>query len=380
MRATTLAKGEGTVRKFVTAHFSPHQVVKLYSNGRRSFLTQLQEEQPQKYTPPEVVERTLWGILFRSPLGNAAGMFKNGEGYALAVAQGAGFYLAGTTTANIRAGKTEAGVHLPFVPYPRSHAASNALGLPNDGDAAVARRLSGLHHAIPIGASVMGSPDIDGWEKLELLVRGMKGYEQAGVDFIEMNESCPNTGHGKEDMQTLYRRLTVVRDRFLKERYRRVPVIVKFSTDTEVSQVDSILDMLFALGYDGVNFGNTSTAYEECLKLIANKERKLFDYFTQTFKGGVSGRPLKQKSLVLSALAAAYVGRGGPAQEFHVARTGGIEDATDLYASDVFGVGLNMWFTGYFEQFAQEGHGLYRKIYEDYSKRQPLIQIVDENL
>ena len=43
-------------------------------------------------------------------------------------------YLGGTGTWNARRGNEKDGIYLPFVPYPASHAASNWLGLPNDGD------------------------------------------------------------------------------------------------------------------------------------------------------------------------------------------------------------------------------------------------------
>ncbi len=195
MSPETLARWEGRVRPFLVALPAPW-AVRLYSAGRRRFLERLAAERPASYRPPPELGRTLWGLRFRAPLGNAAGMFKNGAGYELAARQGAGYFLAGTTTARPRSGNRAHGVALPFAPYPRSGAASNWLGLPNDGDEAVAARLARFERVegFPVGASLAGCPELAGGERLAALLRGLELYDRAGVDFLELNESCPNTG------------------------------------------------------------------------------------------------------------------------------------------------------------------------------------------
>lgn len=370
MRATTLARLEGTIRPLVT-RFPPRFVISQYSRGRHHFLKQLdQEELPAPYEPPAGWSRVLWGLRFRSPIMNAAGMFKNGECYALAAVQGAGAYLGGTGTWNPREGNVVEGVAQPFVSYPRSHAASNKLGLPNAGDGVNGRHALSLgrKEGFPLGWSVMASPDYEGEEKLGGLVKSMRAYERAGVNFLELNESCPNTGERPQD-SGLTERLRYVQQHFLQDRNRKLPVVVKFSTDTDVRQVPELLDLLFTLGYDGVNFGNTSTNYEKRREHIDPRERKLFDHFISTFGGGVSGFPLQEDSLLLASSAVAYLKRGGPSQEFHVIRTGGIETIEDLRSSERSGISMNQWFTGYFQGLAQHGHQVYRRLLEGSSGR-----------
>ena len=378
LNASQLASLENKIRPLATQILSPQHVVALYSSGRLVFLKKFYEERPEAYKPPAELARTCWNICFRSPIFNAAGMFKNGEGYEMTAAQGAGAHVWGTTTAAIvkggRRGNEKEGVFLPFAPYPRSHAASNWLGLPNSGDEAVAARLAAQErmYSCPIGVSIMGAPELSGEEKLKKLVEGMKLYERAGVDFIEINESCPNTHDGRSTYEDMIVRLQYVTKRFLDERLttmrkRVVPVIVKFSTDTQREQIEPLLVVLFKQGYDGVNFGNTSTAYAEHRAAIHRNEQKLYDYFTTTFGGGVSGMPLKQRSLELAASAARYLKAGPPKQEFHVIRTGGIENASDIRDSDSAGISLNEWFTGYFENFSKYQHNVYRHLYQQYS-------------
>ena len=371
MRATTLAGLERMIRPLATRFLPPKTVVTKYSAGRLKFLKRLGEDVPSEiYTPPEELSRILWGICFLSPILNAAGMLKNGECYEIMARQGAAAYLGGTGTWNLRSGNTKEGVYLPFTPYPQSHAASNYLGLPNDGDQINFLRAAALKKLaqIPIGWSVMGSPDYQGKEKLERLVASMIFYQQAGVDFLELNESCPNTAHGKPQDSDLAERLRSVKENFLDQRTRRLPVIVKFSTDTELEALPALLDLLFELGYDGVNLGNTSTNYHKYMKKIHPRERKLFDYFTAKFGGGVSGRPLKETSLELAARAVEHLKAGPPPQEFHVIRTGGIETWQDLEESERAGISLNEWFTGYFEMFARYGHKVYAELFRGLQK------------
>lgn len=372
MKATTLANWESKLRPLIT-RLPPKMVVSRYSQGRLDFLERFKEEIPtETFVPPEDLSRELWGIRFRTPIMNSAGMFKNGECYKIVARQGAGAYLGGTGTWNSRVGNEREGIYLPFVPYPLSHSASNWLGLPNNGDPAnsvIAAQL-GIVENTPIGWSVMGSPDLEGGEKLKYLVEGMRLYESSGVDFLEINESCPNTSHGKPQDDDLTNRLRYVKEHFLDgrtisdtDRLRPVPVVVKFSNDTEIQQVPALLDLLFELGYDGVNFGNTSIAYDQRRERIDPSERKLYDFYVHTFGGGVSGRPLKEGSLELASRAVEYLRVGPPSQEFHVIRTGGIETLDDIQDSERAGISLNQWFTGYFERFAQHGHDVYRELF-----------------
>ena len=302
---------------------------------------------------------------------NAAGMFKNGECYEMVARQGAGAYLGGTGTWNPRRGNEKDGIYLPFVPYPKSHSASNWLGLPNNGDEINSQTAAQLERIAdtPLGWSVMGSPDFHGKERLKYLVEGMRLYDRAGVDFIEINESCPNIVHVRPQDDNLAERLSNVKENFLSKRTRRLPVIVKFSNDVQPNQLPALLDLLFELGYDGVNFGNTSIAYAQIRQSIDPSERKLFDFYTQTFGGGVSGKPLRELSLELAGRAVEYVRASCPPQEFHVIRSGGIETWDDIQESEELGVSLNQWYTGYFQNFAKCGYDVYTRLFDNSSQK-----------
>ena len=337
--------------------------VKLYSAGRIYFMNKfyhsiLSKTHTNKFSNQS---RILWGIKFNAPLMNSAGMFKNGEGYDLVAVQGAGGYMGGTSTANPRIGNNKNNIKLPFVTLPLSHTSINYLGLPNLGDDELSIKQITQHkiNGCPIGWSVMRSPDYTEDIGLELLVQSLFQYQKnLQIDFIEINESCPNVS---TDLTKIENRLVYIADNFLTKRIRQLPVVIKLSIDTDIQYLPKLLDILFKYKFDGVNLGNTSTNYLEIAKSIHPKEYNLFNYFTQTFGGGVGGNILKAKSLALCKTAVDYHNKVKPDYEFHVIRTGGIDSASDIIASNEVGVSLNQWYTGYFTNYTKYADSTYQK-------------------
>jgi dihydroorotate dehydrogenase len=366
--APSLARCERFLRPVLVKTLPPKFITKIYSKGRYHFLRTLCAEHPSPVEPPAHLARTLWGINFRSPLFNAAGLFKDGAGFDGAFALGAGAFLSGTSTANPRTGNAKAGIQLPFAPYPTSGAASNWLGLPGPGDKAIAALLKALPRKLgfPIGASIMGAPDIkDPSERLQRLIEGLWAYHAADVDFIELNESCPNTGERLAGIKELEERIERIAAEFLAKRRtnRRLPVLVKFSPDLDVALIPALLALLIKAGVDGVTFGNTSTDYAGLRPAIAEDEHALFDFFTKNFGGGISGQPLKAKVLPLIKAAASYLSENRPEQEFHLIWCGGIETHADLALALKSGASLAQWYTGFFEQYSRVGNKAYQIVW-----------------
>ncbi len=359
-----IARFEQSLRSLVGA--LPSSVsVRLFSAGRTAFAKRFAHDVPSKtYVPPAESSVTAWGLRFQLPLWNAAGMFKKGEGYDVVSRQGAGGYVAGTTTSRVRAGNTRNGVTWPAIPYPHSHAGSNWMGLPNEGHATVARRLASLQHVegCPIGASVSSEPGLEEAQALPELLDGLAMYADAGVDYIELNESCPNVPghHGVAVLDdALLRRLDTIAVRFLAQRKRPLPVVAKLSTDTQLAQIPELVQALVERGFDGIILGNTSTRYAELRPLIDERDVELFDHFTSTFGGGLSGAPLRNDSLLACSTAVDALKELDPSHEFHVIRCGGVATADDILASRLIGVRLNQWYVGYFEAFGKVGHNVY---------------------
>lgn len=371
MKPHTLLKLEEISRAF-RRFIPPKKIIAMNSSGRKKFLEFFNGEGLEPYEIPRNLEKVLWGIRFRSPLMNAAGMFKNGEAVEISAKQGSGAYLGGTTTFNSREGNSKQDINQPFVYLPDSGAGLNCLGLPNEGHTKTLSRIQGIKKTLdiygcPLGWSVALDPHLNQDEGLMWLVKSMNDYEIMGVDFLELNDSCPNTETERKGLED---RLIYVRDNFLQRRTllgreRPIPLIVKFSNDTPPEKIPYLMNLLVNLEFDGVNFGNTSTGYKEHKKDISKNERRIYDKFTEEFWGGLSGRPLKEDSLELCAEAVRYINSRKLDNEFHVIRTGGIETAEDILKSERAGISLNQWYTGYWGAFRNHGHDLYKKIYEE---------------
>ncbi len=359
-----LARLDRWLRRLVVGYCPPAFAVWLYSQTRQWYLRQFAALLPKRQAlPPEVaVER--WGLKFQTPIFNAAGVFKDGRGYMLAYRQGAGAFLAGTVTLYPRHGNRKGRYRQPFLSYPRSRAASNWLGLPNPGYQYVARQFQQFlpQPGCPRGVSLAAPDELALEEATAALIDGLFLFKELGVDFLEINESCPNTTATREEWAQVWKRLEIISDRFLRKRKRFVPVVVKFSNDVPLSMVSEIVEKLCDFGFDGVNFGNTSVDYATHRERLHPVEQPYYDFFVRMFGGGVSGRPLKEESLLRCVAAVEYVRQHPPAQEFVVIRTGGIEGAEDVRESLQKGIGLCQWYTGYFEQFAKVGHRLYREL------------------
>ncbi len=366
------AKLESYLRPIIVHNF-PDLSIRLYSTSRKTFIERLVNSViPNKIESNRFIKKKIWDIEFSNNLFNAAGMFKNGLGYQLVYNQGAGAFLAGTTTYLPRKGNYKNGVLHPFVPLPKSNAAINWMGLPNNGHSNIAKILSNIdkREGCPIGISISADPDIDDLQSLNNLVEGFKIYNKANVDFIELNESCPNVAHHQSNNhdsidQSLINRLEYISQKFLSKRNRNLPVVVKFSVETDLNQIPTLIKILNDLNYDGINFGNTAKNYNNYLNQIDVGELKAYNMFTHTFGGGISGRPLNQLSLNCCKLATETISTINSKSQFAVIRTGGIQTCDDILESEKYKIDLNQWFTGYFEQFAVYGHNLYKGIIDN---------------
>jgi dihydroorotate dehydrogenase len=340
----------------------------VYSNARKWFINLFNRTNINPIYISDEFNVKLWDITFNCPIFNAAGMFKKGEGYYTCAKMGAGAYIAGTTTSTKRQGNKKKGIKHPFMPYPNSKSSSNWLGLPNPGHLFVANEITKIEKIkkCPIGISISENPDT---MDIKEVVEGMKLYDKAGVDFIEINLSCPNVQYNKHTSQIIdiktADKLNYLSNNFLRNRNRNIPLIVKYSNDINENELFAAIDILIDLQFDGINIGNTSTKYENYLPLIHPKDIHNYNRFTATFNGGLSGEILKENSLSLSKLAINYVNSKSLSKGFNVIRTGGISSAEDIVVSKKAGIKLNQWFAGFFEMFSKNGFNLYKELMDN---------------
>lgn len=337
--------------------------IKIASSGRKLFMEHFLTHQPTiEFSPPPTQSTSLWGMNFRSTLGNSAGMFKNGESYDFMAQIGAGFYLGGTSTANPRKGNIKKQITHPFISLPQSGIALNFMGLPNLGDEKLSRTpiTDNKMTGVPIGWSVMRSPDYPEKIALDKLIISIQRYlEHPLIDFIEINESCPNiaksTGNLIERINYLGKQLQPLTS--------NKPLIIKLSCDLNEKLVESMVTRLIELGFAGITLGNTSTNYDFYRHQLLPQEQAVFDYFTTSFGGGVSGKFLKSRSLRISAIAAETTYKLNPNHEFHIIRSGGVSGYNDIIDGHKHGISLSQWFSGFFDNYTLFGDKLYQQLW-----------------
>lgn len=400
-------------RPIITS-FSPKFATKFYSTAKRYFLTKYVNQKVDDNILIEISEileknnendgkngnannqnlksTVLWGIKFNLPIFNSAGMFKYGYGYEQVAKQGAGAFLLGTTTSKQRLGNIKNNIQHPFLSYPKSKLASNWMGLPNNGHKDLKSKIDKINkiYGCPIGVSLSADPEDTLFDKLKGLLEGLLIFENSQVDFLEINESCPNVvGHNSNNNpldDELLERLKFISDNFLKKRKRNLPVILKFSNDTNPELVPDLVKLLIDLEFDGINIGNTSTNYKQYQDFVKMEELNSYKYFTQTYGGGLSGSCLKETSLKLSKIAVKTLNdikelsinekdnlnyhqyhqqHQQHHKEFHIIRTGGVEGYKDIKESLDAGISLVQWYTGYFSMYGIWGNKTYFKILKD---------------
>ena len=236
---------------------------------------------------------SLAGIPLANPIGLAAGFDKGCAHLDHLGELGFGYVVGGTLTLRPRAGKPKPRI----VRDPQTRALVNAMGLPNPGVEAAARRLARTPRTAPRFASLADEAVEDAVAALGLL--------EAQVDGFELNASSPNAGwrHEASHVTALVRALRGRTDK---------PLLVKlprFETGEERDAVLAMAEAAVAAGASGLTCSNTRPVEES--RLGAGR-------------GGLSGRPLTEGTPGIVRSVRATVGDDLP-----VNASGGIFTAED---------------------------------------------------
>jgi dihydroorotate dehydrogenase len=245
------------------------------------------------------------GLEFPSPLGLAAGFDKDAAHVDALLALGFGFVEVGTVTADAQAGNPRPRMFR----LPSDRALVNRMGFNNAGAAAAAARLADRGGRPGIVGVNIGktktAPDA------AADYRASAGALAVHADYLVINVSSPNTP-GLRDLQAVgaLREIVAAVREGLGE--HRVPLLVKIAPDLADEDVDAIADLALELELDGLIATNT-TIKREGLRDAAPAE------------GGLSGRPLKARSLEVLRRLHARVG-----DRLTLISVGGVESADDV--------------------------------------------------
>ena len=284
------------------------------------------------YSPRDAALAThAFGKAFPGPLGLAAGFDKDAKGVRALLALGFGFIEVGTVTAEAQPGNPTPRMFR----LPRDRALVNRLGFNNDGAAAAAQRLVRRPAGV-IGINIGKTKRV---AEAEALADFTASAEQLAplADYLVVNVSSPNTP-GLRDLQAvdklrpLLAAVRVACDR--ASPLRKVPLLVKIAPDLADDDIDAVADLALELALDGIIATNTTISRAG----LVTPEAAV----TALGNGGLSGAPLKERSLAVLRRLRARVGT-----KVTLIAVGGIETADDAWQRIRAGATLVQGYTGF---------------------------------
>lgn len=263
------------------------------------------------------------GLRFPTPLGVAAGLDKDASWFRALHRAGFGHVEVGTVTAQGQPGNERPRI------WRRSEerALINAMGFPNPGAGAVAARLGERDPTRIVGVNIGKTKVVaeDGVRE-DYIASALELAPLA--DYLTINVSSPNTPglRALQDPDLLAGLLDAVRSALGGAGVDR-PILIKISPDMDHSQTEEIAELALDRGLAGLIATNTTIDSP----LLAEGQ-----------PGGVSGRPLKRRSLEVLRRLRAKVG-----DRLTLVSVGGVEDADDVWKRLAAGASLVQAYTGF---------------------------------
>lgn len=282
---------------------------------------------------------SIFGLSFPNPIGIAAGFDKDARVPDAVLALGCGFAEIGTTTPKPQAGNPAPRV-FRLVP---ERAVINRLGFNNEGHAAALRRLRQRAPRGIVGINVGANKESS--DRVGDYVAGIEAFYDV-ASYFTVNISSPNTP-GLRDLQApdaldeLLSRVMGVRSQKMAAGGPRRPIVVKLAPDLAEEAVGAVAGLLVQHGVDGIAVSNTTLARPGLTSAAAQEA------------GGLSGRPLFQRSTVM--LARMYQTTDGRVPLIGI---GGIDSPETALAKIEAGASLLQLYTG----LIYEGPGLIGRI------------------
>ncbi|QFZ54995.1 quinone-dependent dihydroorotate dehydrogenase [Oceanihabitans sp. IOP_32] len=287
------------------------------------------------------LERKLFGLTFKNPVGLAAGFDKNAELYNELANFGFGFIEIGTVTPKAQEGNPKKRLFR----LKDDQGIINRMGFNNAGLEAAISQLKKNKGKVIIGGNIgkntQTKPEDYTKDYLECF-NALHPY----VDYFVLNVSCPNVGshaklNDKDYLEELINAVKNANHTFDKQK----PILLKIAPDLNDNQLDEIIELVADTKLDGVIASNTSMdrsglkASKAQLEAIGN--------------GGLSGQPIKAKS----TRTIKYLSEKSN-KAFPIIGVGGVHSAQDAQEKLQAGADLLQVYTG----FIYEGPGLVKAI------------------
>jgi dihydroorotate dehydrogenase len=287
------------------------------------------------------LERKLFGLIFKNPVGLAAGFDKNAALYNELANFGFGFIEIGTVTPKGQSGNPKKRLFR----LKDDKAIINRMGFNNEGLEAVIKQLKKNEGKIIIGGNIGKNTNTkpeDYTKDYLTCFNALHPY----VDYFVLNVSCPNVGshaklNDKDYLEELIGAVQKANMAFLKQK----PILLKIAPDLNNSQLDEIIELVKTTGLDGVIASNTSIDRNG---LKASKAQ-----LEAIGHGGLSGQPIKSKSTKVIKYLSEKSNKAFP-----IIGVGGIHSGEDALEKLDAGADLIQIYTG----FIYEGPSLIKAI------------------
>jgi dihydroorotate dehydrogenase len=284
----------------------------------------------------KALERNLFGLKFKNPVGLAAGFDKNAECYNEFSNFGFGFIEIGTVTPLPQPGNPKKRIFRLV----EDKSLINRLGFNNKGLDEITKNLRKKRDII-IGANIgknFFTENKDGHKDYLKCLQGLHGL----VDYFAINISSPNTKnlrqfHDKDLLKPLLESLI----NYNNNQSSRKPMLLKISPDLDTKQLDDIISLVSELKINGIIATNTTISRDN---LKSKHQNEI---------GGLSGELLKEKSNYIIK----YL-RKKLDNNFPIIGVGGIMTKDDAIEKLNSGADLIQLYTG----FIYKGPGLIRDI------------------
>jgi dihydroorotate dehydrogenase len=287
------------------------------------------------------LERKLFGLTFKNPVGLAAGFDKNAVLYNELADFGFGFIEIGTITPKGQTGNPKKRLFR----LKDDKGIINRMGFNNEGLEAAIVQLKKNQGKLIIGGNIGKNTNTKPEDYTKDYLECFNALH-AYLDYFVLNVSCPNVGsHAKLNDKDYLEELIGAVQKANKNFETQKPILLKIAPDLNNNQLDEIVQLVADTNLDGVIASNTSTdrsglkAPNTQLEAIGN--------------GGLSGQPIKDKSTKVIKYLADKSNKAFP-----IIGVGGVHSAQDALEKIAAGADLIQIYTG----FIYEGPSLIKKI------------------
>lgn len=231
------------------------------------------------------LEKELFGLHFKNPVGLAAGFDKNAMYLNELEALGFGYVEIGTVTPKAQPGNEQPRVFR----LPKDKALINRMGFNNEGVNAVRSRLEKWNKTPMLIGGNIGKNKItaneDAWKDYEICFKELFDV----VDYFVVNVSSPNTPGLRElqEKESLRKILSHLQN-INQSKQKAKPLLLKIAPDLTKEQLDDIVDLSFEIKLDGLVATNTTIGREGLLTPDSQLQA--------IGAGGLSGKPLTARS------------------------------------------------------------------------------------